>query len=313
MTQTRAETLISIRPRPLRSLFRLLSSIRFDEVCALQGAPLIGASLSVGVLSTGHVLAIALVVAGNVCLVAHIFLFNDWSGIDGDLRDPNRAARTFSAKGASRTEVGYLAISLLAASLLLFGLIGWTSLFLALAIAGLGGLYSAPAFHWKGKPLLSSMLHFGGGALHFLLGYTTFAAVDARGLAISCFFGLVFTAGHFTHEARDREGDLLNGIRTNAVAFGKKRSLCIAGRARGIRFSAVHSDLCRGALSLASDCIVAGLARRPDLRKPGEAAEMLPGAFRHRRRRDDGECVAILINISIRRAEAAGDRSPCFP
>jgi 4-hydroxybenzoate polyprenyltransferase len=31
-------------------------------------------------------------------------------------------------------------------------------------------------------------------------------------------------AGHLTHEARDRDGDLLNGIRTNAVTFGEARS-----------------------------------------------------------------------------------------
>ncbi|SEC19580.1 4-hydroxybenzoate polyprenyltransferase [Rhizobiales bacterium GAS188] len=196
----------------------------------LQGAPLIGASFSIGALTTSNIFAIAAVLAGNLCLVAHVFVLNDWSGIHGDLKDPNRARRTFVAKGVSRTEVGYLAISLLALGLLIFGLVGATTLVLALAIASLSALYSAPAFHMKGAPLFSSALHFVGGALHFLLGYTTFAAIDARGLAVSCFFALVFTAGHFMHEVRDREGDMLNGIRTNAVAFGKTQSF-VAGLA----------------------------------------------------------------------------------
>ncbi|MEZ0255054.1 MAG: UbiA family prenyltransferase, partial [Chthoniobacter sp.] len=35
------------------------------------------------------------------------------------------------------------------------------------------------------------------------------------------FFTLVFTAGHATQEVEDYEEDRHNGIRTNAVAFGK--------------------------------------------------------------------------------------------
>jgi 4-hydroxybenzoate polyprenyltransferase len=60
--------------------------------------------------------------------------------------------------------------------------------------------------------------------LHFLLGYAAFSAIDARGVFISGFFALVFTAGHLTHEVRGHQGDSINGIRTNAVAFGRTRS-----------------------------------------------------------------------------------------
>ncbi|WP_167449254.1 UbiA family prenyltransferase [Mesorhizobium hawassense] len=207
-----------------------MSSIRFDEVCALQGTPLIGATLSIGALTMNTMLEAGVVVAGNLCLVAHVFLFNDWSGIDGDVNDPKRAADTFAAKGLPRSEVGYLALSLLALSLLLFAMVGATPFFIGLAIAGLSALYSAPGLHLKGTPLFSSALHLSGGALHFLLGYAAFSAIDARGLLISCFFALVFTAGHFTHEARDHEGDMFNGIRTNAVAFGKMQGF-VAGLA----------------------------------------------------------------------------------
>ena len=60
-----------------------------------------------------------------------------------------------------------------------------------------------------------------------MLGYATFAALDARSIAIGSFFGLVFAAGHCTHEARDCEADLVNGIRTKAVAFGKTQSFVV--------------------------------------------------------------------------------------
>lgn len=201
-----------------------MSCIRFDEVAALQATPLIGAIFSAGSLSGAHVLVLAIMMAANVCLVAHVFVLNDWSGIDDDLKDPDRANRTFAAKGLTRTEVGYLAGLLLAISLILFGLLNTKVVLFAAVIAGLSGFYSVPALHWKGSPLLNSALHFVGGSVHFLLGYSAFGAIDARALVVSCFFGLVFTAGHFTHEASDYKVDRLNGIRTNAVAFGKARS-----------------------------------------------------------------------------------------
>jgi len=211
------------RPGLARLLFRLLSAVRWDEVLVLQGAPLIGAIFTIGALSADNVLLLAVFAAGSCCLVAHVFVLNDWSGIHGDLKDPNRAARTFSAKGISRAEFGLLAIALLALSLLLFSLLGSAALVLALAIAVLSALYSAPSFHMKGVPLFNSLLHLVGGTVHFLLGYATFAAIDLRAVAVGCFFGLVFTAGHLTHEARDCDGDELNVIRTNAVAFGRSR------------------------------------------------------------------------------------------
>jgi 4-hydroxybenzoate polyprenyltransferase len=166
--------------------------------------------------------------AASVILVAHVFVINDWSGIQADLRDPARAGRTFVAKGVTRARVGYLVIGSLLLALSLSWLAGAATFAVAIAIAAASALYSAPAFHMKGLPVFGSTLHLVGGVLHFLMGYAAFAAIDARGAAIGCFFGLVFTAGHLTHEARGYEGDLLNAIRTNAVAFGKSRSF-IAG------------------------------------------------------------------------------------
>jgi 4-hydroxybenzoate polyprenyltransferase len=219
-----SETAIANQPQTGRLLPRLVSCIRYDEVLVLQGAPLTGACFSIGALTTASIFKAAVLAVGSLCLVAHVFVLNDWSGIRGDLKDPSRAMRTFARKGVSRTEIGFLATALLVLSLLLLGLLGPATLGLAFAIVSLSALYSAPVFHMKGLPVFNSVLHLVGGTLHFLLGYATFAAVDGRGIAIGGFFALVFTAGHLTHEVRDYEGDLLNGIRTNAVVFSKARS-----------------------------------------------------------------------------------------
>ena len=281
---TPLEPAVAIRARPGRSWRRLLSSIRFDEVCALQGTPLIGALLSLGALTTHTVLDVALIIAGNLCLVSHVFLFNDWSGIDGDLNDARRAARTFAAKGLSRTEVGYLAISLLAIGLLLFAMVGPTPFLIGLTIAGLSALYSAPGLHLKGAPLFNSGLHISGGALHFLLGYSAFSAIDARGLLISLFFALVFTAGHFTHEARDHEGDAVNGIHTNAVAFGKTRSfiagLALFTAAYGLLVALAVSGLVPRALVLAAVLYPLHLAASLRALRAGLTFESLVGLQR---------------------------------
>ncbi len=215
------------RPAPRRgaSLRRLPDCIRLDEVCVLQGAPLLGACHAMQDITAPALWTLATLLAGNLCLVAHVFVFNDWAGIAGDLRDPNRRERTFIAKGIGRAEMGGLALALLTLALLVFGMVGATPFVIAAAIAGLSALYSAPGVQGKGTPVFSSILHLAGGTLHFLLGHSAFAPVSGPGLAMACYFGIVFAAGHLTHEARDHDGDLLNGIRTNAVAFGRLRTV----------------------------------------------------------------------------------------
>jgi 4-hydroxybenzoate polyprenyltransferase len=205
-------------------LRRYLSCLRFVDILALQGSPLLGAAFAMGEVTVAKAAALAVFAAASCCLVAHIFVLNDWSGMSADLRDPNKTAGVFATRGIGRREVGHLGLALLAASLLLFGQLGVRTLAIAMAIAVLSALYSGPAYHAKGIPLLGSGLHLAGGILHFLLGYSLFSAIDRRGLEIACFFALAFVAGHLTQEVRDYDGDRLNGIRTNAVIFGKARS-----------------------------------------------------------------------------------------
>jgi 4-hydroxybenzoate polyprenyltransferase len=211
-----------------RSVRRLLSCIRFDEVLVLQGAPLLGALFAMNGLTVERLLMLMVLAAGSCCLVAHVFLLNDWSGVGADLEDPNRAAEVFMARGIGRTEIAYLCLGLLAVSLLLLSRFGSQTVVIASMIAALSALYSAPPSQLKGVPLMSSALHLAGGMLHFLLGYSVFHAVDVRSLVIGGFFALVFSGGHLTHEVRDLEGDRRSGIGTNAARFGKARSF-VAG------------------------------------------------------------------------------------
>jgi len=203
---------------------RYLSCLRLEEVLVLQGSPLLGAAFAIRHLTAESMGSLAVLLAANLCLVAHIFMLNDWSGLTADLADPNKAAGVFTARGVGRNEIGGLASGLLAVSLLLFSRLGPRALCLGLAIAFLSALYSLPRFNWKGRPLLSSATHLVGGALHFLLGYSLGNAIDFRGVAAAAFFALTFAAGHLTQEIRDHQGDVLSSIGTNAVTFGERRT-----------------------------------------------------------------------------------------
>jgi len=205
-------------------LRRYLSILRPQEILVLQGPPLLGAAFAIRHPAAGSVGPLAILVVANLCLMAHIFMLNDWSGLTSDLIDPNKAAGVFTARGVGRGEIGALAAGLLAVSLLLFSRLGPRALWLALAITTLSALYSLPRFNWKGRPLLSSAAHLAGGVLHFLLGYSLGGAIDGRGFAIGTFFALTFAAGHLTQEVRDHQGDVLGAIRTNAVIFGPRRT-----------------------------------------------------------------------------------------
>lgn len=203
---------------------RYLSCLRLQEVLVLQGSPLLGAIVALRHLTLEHVGPLAILLVANVCLVAHIFVLNDWSNVTADLGDPNKADSVFTNRGVGRSEMAGLAIGLLLVSLLLFSRLGSTALYLALAIAALSALYSLPQLNWKGRPLLNSAAHLVGGTLHFLLGYCLVNSLDRRGLVTAAFFGLTFAAGHLTQELRDFQGDTLNTIRTNAVIFGQRRT-----------------------------------------------------------------------------------------
>jgi 4-hydroxybenzoate polyprenyltransferase len=203
---------------------RHFASTRAVEVLALQASPLLGIHLGGSGLGQDGGVRAGILLLGSLALTAHIFIFNDWAGYSGDLRDPRRATRVFTQQGISRRQVAHVAIALLILAGVALGIVGGPALLLGAAIAAISVLYSCSPHVGKRTPIVGSINHLLGGSLHFLLGYTVSGTLDARGLLISLFFGLVFAGGHLNQEVRDYEGDLLNGIRTSAVVFGRRRA-----------------------------------------------------------------------------------------
>ena len=208
----------------VRAAFRNWANFRTPEIVALQGSPLLGFAIAIHRPTVEIMRPLMLLLAANICLVAHIFLTNDWADLHTDLADPHKSEWLFSAGFVSRNVIAGPMIILLALSLFLFSQLGGIPLFLAIAIAAASALYSLPQFHWKGRPILSSVLHLVGGALHFLLGYSVAGVIDGRAVAVASFFALTFAAGHLTQELRDYQGDVRSEVRTNAVSFGQRRT-----------------------------------------------------------------------------------------
>jgi 4-hydroxybenzoate polyprenyltransferase len=201
---------------------RYVSCLRAQEILVLQGSALLGVTLALRQPTVEHVATLAILTLANVCLVAHVFVVNDWANLTTDRVDPARAAGVFTAKGVAPGEMACLAGGLLVLSLLHFSTLGVRTFAVAVGIATLSALYSLPPFNLKSRPLLGSAAHLAGGVLHFLLGYCVAGAIDRRGLVTAMFFGLTFAAGHLTQELRDYHADVLNTIRTNAVTFGQR-------------------------------------------------------------------------------------------
>jgi 4-hydroxybenzoate polyprenyltransferase len=233
-------------PRPLAtSLLRrpavsaYVACIRFPEVLVLQGSPLLGAAFALREITAARIAVGALFAAASFLLVAHIWSFNDWAGAAADLEDPNKSRAVFSTRGVSPRGLLGFSFILLASSLGLFLFLPARTFLIAVAIAGLGMLYSHPAVSAKTIPVLSSLPHLAGGLLHFLLGYSVYEAIDGRGLAIALFFALTFAAGHLNQEVRDHAGDRRSGLRTSAVAFGPARAFA----ASLLLFTLAYADL----------------------------------------------------------------------
>jgi len=197
-----------------------LACIRYAEVLVLQGSPLLGAAFALGPPTPEAIPRFVAFVLASFLLVAHIFSFNDWAGAVADSNDPNKSARVFSTKGVSPRQLLRFSLGLLAGGLLVFAALPARTLVLAVVIAALGIFYSHPRLNAKSVAVLSSTPHLLGGLLHFLLGYSLFRPLDARGTLIALFFALTFTAGHLNQEVRDHDGDRRNGLDTNAVRFG---------------------------------------------------------------------------------------------
>jgi 4-hydroxybenzoate polyprenyltransferase len=205
-------------------LLHLFRSVRWTDVLVLQGAPVLGVVFSIGQITAAKLAMSIPFEAASVLLTIHVLTLNDWADFTRGIHHSNRAMLQLESRNITPRVFLIFSSSILVAGLLLFLLLSRICFAFAMAIALLGIFYSHPSLNGKSMPIVSTLLHFIGGLLHFLLGYVLFSLIDSRGVLIGTFFGLTFAAGHPVQEARDVFEDLRAGARTNAIVFGARQN-----------------------------------------------------------------------------------------
>ena len=175
---------------------------------------------------------------GSYLVMASIFAVNDWADIHLDTENPLKRKDTFLERGVDPKYMLGLAVMLAAGGLAHFAALSALHAITALFVILFGLAYSVPVRGVRGKsvPVVSSLLHFGGTLLAFMLGALTFAPFDWRALLVASHPGVLISAGHLVHEVEDYEQDRLFRCRTNAVRFGQKTVFVIASLLFGLSF-----------------------------------------------------------------------------
>jgi len=148
-----------------------------------------------------------------------IYLYNDFIDRNLDLWDPKkpRLFENFSPGALLFLKLFLYLFPFFSLCLFIFLSSPWI-FFIFL----FGFLYSAPGIYFKGKPFFPLLLHFFGGTLYFLFGYTPFSSVDLSSFFLAIMCGLLFSAGNLTQELRDYDVDTVGKLHTTAIYLGKR-------------------------------------------------------------------------------------------
>ncbi|MCG6962123.1 MAG: UbiA family prenyltransferase [Acidobacteria bacterium] len=219
------------------ALLRELSlSTRAPEAILMCGFPAIGFALALAGTPSVSVPRLAMFLLATSLLSLGVYVFNGWCGVGHDLSNPR--FRSNSITNGAVPLAGALAFSLVTSTLsvAVFTVVEPTAAGLALVIFCLFAAYSHPGLRLKQGGVAPTLIHLAGGFLMIWLGYAMVRPLDEAGAVPAAFFSLVFTAGHFNHEALDMEADQCAGLRTRAVRWGARASLAAGAAASALAY-----------------------------------------------------------------------------
>jgi len=206
-------------------LRNLVQSTRTPEAVLMCGFPAMGFALGLAGAPSVSLPRLALFLPATLLLSLGVYVFNGWANSDHDVTNPRFAANWITHGTIPLT--GALLFSLTAAALgvAIFAVTSRVAAVLALALFCLFAAYSHPGLGFKQGAVAPTAIHLAGGFLMFWLGYVMARPLDGQGVVLATFFSLVFTAGHFNHEALDMDADREAGLTTRAVRWGLRASL----------------------------------------------------------------------------------------
>jgi len=198
--------------------------IRHLDMAIIMAFSTMGALMAIGEWDTPTLIKLALFTPLNYLFVAHVFIFNDWCDAALNPEEPNlRSRHALKHTVLSNRQVLWLSLIVAALALAGFFLISARLFAVGAVLLAATMAYSHPRINFKGRPLINTMIHFIGGCFYFLLGWRAFGGELLPGLALGTFFGLVLSGGHYSNEIDDFDADFAAGIRTNAIAYGKRK------------------------------------------------------------------------------------------
>jgi len=189
----------------------------------LLGIPLLGIVLAAPEYTFVLLARTAVFCLATVLCMFHAYAFNDWSNFSFDLNDPHKQDAPLLRRLFSLNEaLSFSALTFLVGVVLYLVFLPLITFFICLAMMGLCILYSNRFTLLKNVPIISTFIHLISGPLLFNLGWSLVAPCSPRSFAAGLFFGILYSAGHLSHESIDYEGDLAAGLRTTPVVFGRR-------------------------------------------------------------------------------------------
>src|SRR4030042_3713069 len=219
----------------LKKFFTFLKWTRYKEILLLSSPGLMGLVLGkYSLFMAGHdgKLITMIVFFIALCLgVAHVFLFNLWSGIKLSTIDAAHIDYPLQQNEIHMNAIFMLSFASLAFSLIINFLLNSSVFIESIIIAILWIFYAYPRGLFLKSHFIGGLaVHYINGSLHFLIGYFLFNNLTLNAVFISHYFSLIFLAGYFHHILKDRESDKLMKIKTLATSCNP-RIIFITGNA----------------------------------------------------------------------------------
>ena len=217
-------------------MIKIIRTIRFLDSAVFLAPAIIGIVLSFKHISLNciNLFSLSLYLLAIYLLAIHVFLFNDWSDFERDLKDQNKISKHLHFK--SLKYLGFASVFSGIFPLCIFLFFSYKSFVIAGVLLILSILYSSNWLfkHGKNTPGYSSLLHITGGTLSFVLGYIYNGGFEKFILITGLTFGFFLTGGHLFQEIQDIEGDKINNLLTTAIVLGKKKSFFLGLSSLGI-------------------------------------------------------------------------------
>jgi len=202
----------------------LIWGIRIDNVIFFLGFPLLGAFLVIPDLSWASLQKLTLFGILSAMLLTQTFIVNDLGDSVLNPEEPKyrpRHALKHPEILNFKQLVGLCVILSILSVAGIFLLSGGAGIF-SLSAWAISIIYSHPRLTLKKRLFLPELAHLLFAGALFLSGWKLFQPVSLESLLLTLFFGLVLTAGDLVNQIEDFEREIIVGLRTSAIIFGKR-------------------------------------------------------------------------------------------